>query len=55
MAEVVVQRSFRLPSLQVLRFVAAMGVVWEHAATRADPHNLTGGSAGVDLFFVLSG
>ena len=45
----------KLNSLQVLRFVAALGVVWEHASTQANPHHLTGGAAGVDLFFVLSG
>lgn len=45
----------RIQSLQVLRFFAALGVVWEHAATWKNPHALTGGAAGVDLFFVLSG
>jgi exopolysaccharide production protein ExoZ len=39
----------KLRSLQILRFVAAAMVVWDHAA------HSTLGAAGVDVFFVLSG
>jgi exopolysaccharide production protein ExoZ len=63
-------RGARLGSLQLLRAVAAIGVVFTHAITRisvtfpqgdgqslfAGPHGqLTVGDAGVDLFFVISG
>jgi exopolysaccharide production protein ExoZ len=44
----------KLRSLQILRFFAALAVVWEHAGVRAG-HYFTGGQAGVDVFFVLSG
>ena len=44
----------KLRSLQILRFFAALSVVWEHAVTRV-AQVYTGGQAGVDLFFVLSG
>ena len=62
--------SNRLESVQILRAVAAMGVVFTHAITRvsttfpgAEGHSLftsrrgqlTVGDAGVDLFFVISG
>jgi len=63
-------RGGRLDSIQVLRAVAAIGVVFTHAITRlstsfpgASEHalftglggQLTVGDAGVDLFFVISG
>ena len=66
----VVLRGGRLESIQVLRAVAAIGVVFTHAITRlsttfpgASDHalftgaggQLTAGDAGVDLFFVISG
>lgn len=44
----------KLRSLQVLRFFAALAVVWEHASVRVG-HHFSGGQAGVDVFFVLSG
>jgi peptidoglycan/LPS O-acetylase OafA/YrhL len=37
-----------------MRFFAALAVVWEHASVRTG-HYFTGGQAGVDVFFVLSG
>lgn len=44
----------RLQSLQILRFVAAVGVVHSHAWGIINDHpNI--GAAGVDVFFVLSG
>ena len=63
-------RGARLDAIQVLRAVAAIGVVFTHAITRigvtfpqgdheslfAGPHGqITVGDAGVDLFFVISG
>lgn len=66
----VAPRPNRLASIQVLRAVAAVGVVFTHAITRISttfPHErshsfltdaagqLTVGDAGVDLFFVISG
>jgi len=63
-------RGGRLDSIQLLRAVAAIGVVFTHAITRlsttfpgAGDHafftgaggQLTAGDAGVDLFFVISG
>ena len=63
-------RAGRLESIQVLRAIAAIGVVFTHAITRistvfpdASHHSLltgtdgqlTAGDAGVDLFFVISG
>lgn len=65
-----VSRARRLESIQVLRAVAAVGVVFTHAITRIgmtfpreNQHSLftgpggqfTAGDAGVDLFFVISG
>ena len=63
--------SYRLNSIQVLRAVAAIGVVFTHAITRlartfpdetshslfvyGPGSQLTVGDAGVDLFFVISG
>jgi exopolysaccharide production protein ExoZ len=67
---VVAPREGRLESIQLLRAVAAIGVVFTHAITRigvtfpdvkgeflfADSRGqLTVGDAGVDLFFVISG
>jgi exopolysaccharide production protein ExoZ len=44
----------RIQSLQVLRFLAALGVVWFHANMNfGGPPNH--GAAGVDVFFVISG
>ena len=63
-------RAGRLESIQVLRAIAAIGVVFTHAITRistafpdANHHSLlagsdgqlTAGDAGVDLFFAISG
>lgn len=63
-------RASRLESIQVLRAIAAIGVVFTHAITRigtafpdANQHSvlagsdgqLTAGDAGVDLFFAISG
>jgi len=53
----------KLKSLQVLRGLAAMLVVWHHAYTHlrvppgvlAPPHMRMAGGFGVDIFFVLSG
>jgi peptidoglycan/LPS O-acetylase OafA/YrhL len=64
-----VSRAGRLESIQALRAVAAVGVVFTHAITRistvfpdtsdhslfAGTGALTVGDAGVDLFFVISG
>jgi exopolysaccharide production protein ExoZ len=44
----------KLRSLQVLRFFAALAVVWEHAMAYTG-HPFSGGQIGVDVFFVLSG
>jgi exopolysaccharide production protein ExoZ len=63
-------RASRLESIQLLRAIAAIGVVFTHAITRigtafpdANQHSvlagsdgqLTAGDAGVDLFFAISG
>lgn len=46
----------KLRSIQVLRALAAIGVVIHHAYSAVNPHSVAQlGAAGVDLFFVISG
>src|ERR1041385_4562638 len=47
-------RGRMLYSIHFLRFIAATGVVVHHSEVLA-PWNIVLGSAGVDLFFVISG
>lgn len=45
----------RVSSLQVLRFFAALGVVYDHAALNFRDQPASLGAFGVDVFFVISG